>query len=414
MSRIVIVGAGLAGMRAAERLRELGHPGEVVVLGSETSMPYHRPALSKQFLTGELSVADLRIESFDDLDVGWRLDTPVSQLDPGRRVLHLPGGEELGYDGLIIATGVEARRMPGAPHGHPRVVTLRTVADAKRIQRALAGNRAPVVMLGSGFTGCEITATLRSIGRDVTIVGRTDPLMGNLLGAELGYYITDLHERRGVNLELGSTITDWAPGPRNITVRLSNGRVIEAACVVVAVGSVPAVRWLRDSGVPVADGVVCDETCHVSGFEDMMAAGDVASWPNLRFDTRPRRTEHWTNATEMGRAAAENLLAGRSAARPFQPVPRFWSEQHGLHIQAAGVPALGTERVTQPGAPLARSVTQYLHNGRLMGVVGFDNAAAVLSYADDLTKLGPLARGETRAPAAAGRRRSFLESVRSA
>jgi len=413
MNRVVIVGAGLAGMRAAERLRELGFPGEVILIGAETSMPYHRPALSKQFLTGEQSEADLEIESFDDLDVLWRLDTPVSQLDPGRRMLHLPGGEELRYDGLIIATGVEARRMRGAPNGHPRVITLRTIADARRIQRALAGNRAPTVVLGSGFTGCEITATLRSIGREVTIVGRTDPLMANLLGDELGMHITDLHTRRGVNLELGTTIEDWAPGPRSIVVRLSNGRVIDAACVVVAVGSAPTVRWLRESGVPVEDGVVCEATCHVVGFDDMVAAGDVASWPNLRFSTKARRTEHWTNANEMGRAAAESLLAGRSGAEPFMPVPRFWSEQHGLHIQAAGIPALGTDRIAEPGVPVSRSVTQYVHNGRLMGVVGFDSAAAVLSFAEDLAQLKPLTPGGTIA-ATPGRRRSFMESIRSA
>jgi NADPH-dependent 2,4-dienoyl-CoA reductase/sulfur reductase-like enzyme len=294
------------------------------------------------------------------------------------------------------------------------VITVRTVADTKRIQRALAGNRAPVVVLGSGFTGSEVAATLRSIGRDVTIVSRSGPLMGNLLGEELGGYLTDLHVRRGVNVESETTIADWAPGTRGIVVRLTNGRMIDAACVVVAVGSVPAVRWLRDSGVPVDDGVVCDPTCHVAGFDDMVAAGDVASWPNLRFDTRPRRTEHWTNAIEMGRAAAENLLAGRSAATPFMPVPRFWSEQHGLHIQAAGIPVLGAERVRQPGASLGRSVTHYLHDGRLMGVVGLDSAASVLAYADDLSRLAPLARSASQAVAGTGRRRSFLESIRSA
>lgn len=412
MSRIAIVGAGLAGLRAAERLRELGYSEEVVVLGAETSAPYHRPALSKQFLTGEMHESDLEVEPIEQVDAIWRLGTPVSQLDPGRRVLYLPGGELLRYDGLIITTGVEARRMAGGHHGHPRVVTMRTVADAAKLQHALAGNRGPTVVLGTGFTGCEIASTLRSMGREVVLVGRSSPLMGGLLGPELGTRLTDLHRRRGVDLELGATVHAWAPGRHGVGIRLSTERVIEAVCVVVAVGSVPIIAWLRDSGLPTDDGIVCDETCHVSGFDDIVAAGDVAQWPNLRFDTRPRRIEHWTNAIEMGRAAAESLLAGRSSARPFMPVPRFWSEQHGLHIQAAGIPHLGTQRtVLSSGSGGRQSVTGYLQDGRMMGVVGFDSAAAVLSYCADLARQEPVTRrrGGLRDSTT---RRSFMAVVR--
>ncbi|MBW4718103.1 FAD-dependent oxidoreductase [Saccharothrix sp. SC076] len=391
-------------MRAAERLRELGHAGEIVVIGAEGGLPYHRPALSKQFLTGSLSAAELEITPLDDLDALWRAATPVSALDHRRRVLHLPGGEELRYDGLVIATGVEARRLNGGQHGHQRVVALRTIADAKRLHRALAGNRLPVVVLGTGFTGCEIASSLRSMARDVVLVGRSSALMANLLGPELGGRLTDLHRRNGVGLALGTTVEQWSPGPRSVVVRLSDERVIEAACVVVAVGSVPAVSWLRDAGVTIDDGVVCDETCHVVGLEDVVAAGDVAQWPNTRFDPRPRRVEHWTNAIEMGRAAAESLLAGRASAVPFTPVPRFWSEQHGTRIQAAGVPALGTATVALRSG--GRGVTGYVRDGRLVGVVGFDSSAAVLAHAD------LLAREPVRVQAP--RRVSFLRAVRAA
>ncbi|GGP68127.1 NAD(P)/FAD-dependent oxidoreductase [Saccharothrix coeruleofusca] len=411
MSRIAVVGAGLAALRAAERLRELGYTDEIVILGAEHTMPYHRPALSKQFLTGALAAAELEIEPLDELDAVWRLGTPVSQLDTGRRVLHLPGGEELSYDGLIIATGVDARRTNGGQHGHQRVVTLRTLADGKRLQRALAGNRYPVVVLGSGFTGCEIASSLRSMSREVVVVGRGDSLMANLLGPELGRQLTDLHRAHDVTLELGTTVEEWAPGTKSVRLRLTNGRAYEAACVVVAVGSVPTVAWLRDAGLPLDDGVVCDATCHVVGLEDVVAAGDVAKWPNLRFDERPRRVEHWTNAIEMGRAAAENLLAGRASATPFMPVPRFWSEQHGLRIQAAGVPALGPERVAlRPRDTSGRSVTGYVRDGRLMGVVGFDSSAAVLAYADQLVDRPPVTAA-TSAPRPQ-RRVSFLQAVR--
>lgn len=414
MTRIVIVGVGLAGMRAAERLREIGFSDEIVMLGAEPRMPYHRPALSKQFLTGAMKLPDLAIEPLDDLAAVWRLDTPVSRLDHQRRTVHLPGDEELGYDGLVIATGVEARRQSGGQHGHPRVVVLRTVADAQRLQRALAGNRLPVVVLGSGFTGCEIASSLRSMAREVTLVGRSTGLMANLLGPELGRELAELHSHHEVDLELGVTVADWdLRSARSVGVRLSNDRVIEAACVVVAVGSVPAVGWLRDSGVPIDDGVVCEATCHVAGFDDVVAAGDVAQWPNLRFDSTPRRIEHWTNASEMGRAAAESLLAGRASAQPFTPVPRFWSEHHGLRIQAAGVPAIGEERVLlRPASPGNRSVTGYVRGRQVVGIVGFNSSAAVLAYADELIYEQPRAPA-TSSPRGRGRRVSFLQAVRS-
>jgi NADPH-dependent 2,4-dienoyl-CoA reductase/sulfur reductase-like enzyme len=388
--RIVVVGAGLAGMRAAERLRERGFAGEIVILGTETSMPYHRPALTKQFLTGALPAAELDIEPLEDLDAVWRLGTSVSRLDLRRRILHLPGTEELRYDGLVIATGMEARRVTGGQHGNPRIVVLRTIADARQLQRALAGNRDPVVVMGTGFIAGEVASSLRAMERDVTLVGRSAVLQKDVLGLELGSRLTQLHRERGVVLELGATIEEWAPGPRTVGLKLSNGKHIKAAAVVVALGTVPAVGWLRDSGVPVDNGVLCDETCHVTGLDDVVAAGDVARWPNQRFDEESRRVEHWTNAIEMGRAAAENLLAGRDAATPFTPIPRFWSEQHGLRIQAAGMPGLGKEQVAlRPKSRGGQSVTGFLRDGRVMGVVGFNSSAAVHAYADELIQQRP-------------------------
>ena len=385
LPRIVVVGAGIAGLCAAERLRELGFDGEVVIVGSESTMPVHRPMLSKQFLTGELTAADVLTAPSESLDATWRLNTSVSQLDPRRRVVHLPGGEELEYDGLVIASGVEPRRHPGGMNGNPRVVVVRTRADTRKMRNLLDRSREQVVVIGSGFIGCEVASSLRSMDRSVTIVGRTKVLMNNLLDNDLATRLTDLHRRNKVRLELGVSVRSWAGGASRAELLLSTGRSLGASCVVVAIGSVPAVAWLRDSGARLDNGIVCEATCHVEGMEDVVAAGDVASWPNLRFDEKPRRVEHWTNAIEMGRAAAESLLSGRESATPFTPVPRFWSEQHGLRIQAVGMPSVGTDHVSLDQTSASeRSLTGHMRDGRLTGVVGFDRSVAVLDYGKKL------------------------------
>jgi NADPH-dependent 2,4-dienoyl-CoA reductase/sulfur reductase-like enzyme len=283
------------------------------------------------------------------------------------------------------------------------------------LKRALSGNRHPVAVIGTGFTGCEVASSLREIGRDVIVVGRSSTLMSSLLGPELGQQLTDLHRHHEVNLELGVTVEGWAHGTHSVGLRLSNGKTVEAACVVVAVGSVPTVEWLRDADVKIDNGVVCDATCHVAGLDDVVAAGDVAVWPNLRFDHRARQNDHWLNAIEMGRAAAENLLAGRHSARPFMPVPRFWSEQHGVRIHAVGVPALGTRRVAlQDRSRGGRSVTGYVRDGRLMGVVGFNSSAAVVAYADELNRQEPVTSTDQSMEQAPRRRMSFQEAARAA
>ncbi|MFI9383533.1 NAD(P)/FAD-dependent oxidoreductase [Kutzneria sp. NPDC052558] len=406
LPRIVVVGAGIAGLCSAERLRELGFDGEIVIIGAEPTLPVHRPSLSKQFLTGELAAKDVLTAPADDLDATWRLNTSVSQLDSRRRIVHLPGGEELDYDGLIIASGVEPRRHPGGLNGHPRAAVIRTRADTRRLRQLLDGSREQVVVIGTGFIGCEVASSLRHMDHPVTVVGRASALMSNLLDSDLATRLTDLHRRNRVRLELGVKVESWAAGSARIDLLLSSGRSLSAACVIVAIGSAPAVSWLRDSGATLDNGVVCESTCHVRGMEDVVAAGDVASWPNLRFDTTPRRVEHWTNAIEMGRAAAESLLSGRESASPFTPIPRFWSEQHGLRIQAAGMPAVGTERVSlDPASTSERSLTGYLLEGELAGVIGFDRSAAVLNYAKELQNKALVTAGARPRPAQlAGRR----------
>lgn len=388
--RVVVVGAGLAGLRAAERLRELGFNGELTIVGAEATPPYHRPALSKQLLTGAMKPADLMLPAYREIGAKWRLNTPVQYLVPQKRTVRLPGGEDLEYDGLIIATGMEARRIPGVPYHDPRVLGLRTMQDALDIERAVSASRGPVAIVGGGFTGCEIACSMRHLNREVTIVGRSPNLLGNVLGPQLGEWMTGMHRDHHVDLALETSVRHWVPRPDGIEMHLSDGTFMLASCAIVVAGTVPATSWLRGSGLPLDDGVVCEPTCHVVGAEDVVAAGDVAQWPNLRFDDKPRRLEHWLNAVEMGRAAAENLMAGRAAAKPFTPMPRFWTEQFGVRIMAAGVPKMGTETISL-GTPEQGNgtVVGYVDDGRLMGVIGIDSPGAVVTWTETVLRHNP-------------------------
>ncbi|MEA5365663.1 FAD-dependent oxidoreductase [Amycolatopsis sp., V23-08] len=384
--RIVIAGAGLAGLRAAERVRELGFDGEVVVIGAEPDIAYHRPALSKSLLTGAVSRADTLLADPLEVDAEWRFATAVTGLSPNRQVVHL-ADEELRYDGLVIATGVEPRRLPGAPHGHPRVVVVRTLSDTIALQRALLTSPGPVAVVGDGLIGCEVASSLREMGRDVVLFGRPRALLADVLGPDIGEWLTALHTARGVRLELGTTIRRWRPAPAGVGIEFADGRAIDVAAVVVAVGSVPAVSWLRGAKLPLDDGVVCGPTCHVVGSSTIVAAGDVARWPNLRFGPVPQRDQHWLNAVEMSRAAAANLLAGPQGSPAFTPVPRYWSEQHGVRIQVAGRPMLGTDTVLlESPAPGTRPITGFVRDGVLVGLIGLDSPAAVVHWTAELAR----------------------------
>lgn len=391
--RIVVVGGGQAGLRAAERLRELGFAGELVLVGAERRQPYHRPALSKQLLTGEQQPRDLTLRSHTPLDVTWRRGAIALRLDPRRHVLELPGDEEIRYDGLVIASGAQAKHLPGSPRHDPRVHVLRTLGDALALRRTITGCDGRIVVVGGGFIACEIASTARELGAEVTIVSRSTALLGRVVGDRVGERMAELHRANGVKVELGVEVAHWLTQPYGVGMHLTNGKLVVGGAVVLAVGSTPAVQWLRGSGLTLEDGVLCRPTCHVVGANDVVAAGDAARWPNLRFEATPRRIEHWLNAVEMGRAAAESLLAGPTEARPFTPLPRFWSEQHALRIQAAGMPMLGHDTVRLTGRDGGRGITGYVRNGRLIGIVGVDNPRGMLHWTAELKR--ELRRPET-------------------
>ena len=357
LNRVVIVGASLAGLNAAETLRADGYEGRITLIGDEPFEPYDRPPLSKQLLTGEWDADRLPLRSPEELAA---LDLELLSVRAATALkfdgrdaglngsVHLEGGEPVPFDGLIIATGARALTLPFGER-LAGVHTLRSREDALRIRSAFESGESgesggKVVVIGAGFIGSEIASSARARGLDVAVVeAQSQPMLGPL-GEELGAWAADLHRGAGVELHCNATVDDFLGTRRVEGVRLESGAVIEADAVVVGVGVRPNVEWLDGSGLTIGDGVVCDQFCRAAPM--IYAAGDVARWPNGLFGpfaySTPQRTmriEHWTNAVEQGMAAARNLLREHrgEALEPYSPTPYFWSDQHGLSIMASGV-----------------------------------------------------------------------------
>ncbi|MFD5012730.1 NAD(P)/FAD-dependent oxidoreductase [Streptomyces chartreusis] len=325
MRRIVVVGASAAGLAAAETLRREGYDGTLTLIGDEPLGPYDRPPLSKQLLAGEWEPRRLDLRTPDDLaglDLDLRLGVPATGLRLADTEVDLGDGSSVPYDGLIIATGVRPRRLPGAG-GH----VLRTLDDAMRLRERLVPGRR-LVVVGAGFLGAEAAAVARRLGCEVTLLEPAAVPLAHAVGARVGEMLTDAHRERGVDLRCGVTVTEVT----GHGVRLADGELVEADEVLTAVGSLPNTDWLGGSGLTVGDGVVCDEYCGAA--RNVCVAGDVARWFNPLFG-RSMRIEHRTNAAEQGMAAARNLLRPE-ARKPFAPVPYFWSDQYDMKIQAYG------------------------------------------------------------------------------
>jgi NADPH-dependent 2,4-dienoyl-CoA reductase/sulfur reductase-like enzyme len=343
---VVVVGASAAGLTAAETLRRDGFEGRLTVIGDEPHAPYDRPPLSKQVLRGEWErerVALRAQESLDALDVDWLLGTRAQRLDVGARTVELGDGTRVPFDGLVVATGVRPRRLPFG-HDLDGVHVLRGVDDAWELREALQ-ERPPVVVVGAGFLGAEAAAVARELGCAVTIVDPLDAPMVRQLGAGMADRVARLHIDRGVDLRCGTGVVGFTEDDGRVTgVRLGDGTGIPARVVVVAIGSVPEVDWLRDSGLPVGDGLLCDEYCEAA--PGIVGAGDVASGIHPRFGRI--RVEHRMNATEQGMAAARTLLGHRT---PFAPIPYFWTDQYDSRIQVYGRISTDIEFTVVDGDP---------------------------------------------------------------
>lgn len=367
LAQVVVVGASAAGLTAAETLRREGYSGGLRIVGDEVHAPYDRPPLSKQVLRGTWEparVALRREDALAGLDVEWLLGRTATGLDTGARKVTLSDGEVLGYDGLVVATGVTPRALPQR-HELAGVHLLRTLDDALALRAGLLSAKSAVV-IGAGFLGAEAASVARELGLAVTLVDPLPAPMIRQLGARMGGLLAELHVRHGVDLRAGVGVTGLVGHDGRVTgVGLEGGTVVPADLVLVAIGSVPAVGWLAGSGLSLGNGVDCDELCQAA--PGVVAAGDVASWAHPELGRV--RVEHRMNATEQGTAAAKTLLGKGS---PFLPVPYFWTDQYDVKVQAYGLPSQDAEFEVVAGDPA---------DGRFAAVYGVDGrVTAALSW----------------------------------
>jgi 3-phenylpropionate/trans-cinnamate dioxygenase ferredoxin reductase component len=331
----VIVGASLAGAKAAEQLREKGFDGRIVLVGSEADRPYERPPLSKEYLEGRSEREKVYVHPSDfyaDNEIEWRSQTTVTAIDPAASTVTLQPGGELSYDKLLLATGAEPRRLdiPGADLAE--IHYLRSIEDSDALRDRLTSGRR-VAVVGAGWIGSEVAATARQRGAEVTLI---DPLSlpnERIFGSEIGEFYRDVHAAHGVNLELGEGCSGFEGDDNGAVagVRLDSGRRVDCDLVVVGVGVAPRDGLARDAGLTVDNGVVVDEHLQ-SSVPTIYAAGDVANFPHAFFGAR-MRIEHWSNALNGGPAAARAMLGDQAA---YDRIPYFFSDQYDVGMEYSG------------------------------------------------------------------------------
>lgn len=394
MQDVVVVGGGLAGFRFAQGLREAGYDGRVTIVSDEKHLPYDRPPLSKQLLAGTYTEEQCALPG-DAPDVTWVLGRRAERLDRERRVVILDDGAEVAYDGLLIATGRRARSWNG-PMPASGVHTLRDLEDTAAFRSAIDAD-AKVVIVGAGFIGCEVAATLRKEGVDVTIVDVASHPMP-VMGPEVGARAATIHEAQGVRFRLGRGVAGFEGDDRVTGVRLEDGELLEATVVLVAVGSVPNSEWFVDAGLSMDRGVVvCDANCTVLDAEgqpvpEIVAAGDIAAWPHHHGEGAVC-IEHWSNARDMADLAARNLLLPLDERTPMAAtasVPTFWSDQYDVKIKSAGfLRAVDAWTIVAEDPEKPSLLAEGHRNGELVGAIAFNMNRSIIGYQRQLAAPAP-------------------------
>jgi 3-phenylpropionate/trans-cinnamate dioxygenase ferredoxin reductase subunit len=357
-----IVGASLAGAKAAETLREEGFDGRIVLVGAEPERPYERPSLSKDYLRGEAERSTIYVHEasfYADHDIELRVGERVVSLDPGRSELALDAGERLTYDRLLLSTGAEPRRLTIPGSELAGIHHLRTVADSDALRERLDGG-GKLVVVGAGWIGVEVAASARQRGLDVTVIGRGSVPLEPVLGAEVGAIYRDLHVEQGVDMLMGNGAVAFEGDGRVERVRTLDGRLIDCDLVVVGIGAQPRTELAAAAGLAVGNGILVDARLRTSA-PGIFAAGDVAG--QLHPTLGRLRVEHWDNALHQGPAAAQSMLGAMAS---YARVPYFFSDQYDVGMEYSGH-ATSWDQVVLRGDPARREfIAFWLGEGRVL------------------------------------------------
>jgi 3-phenylpropionate/trans-cinnamate dioxygenase ferredoxin reductase subunit len=382
---MVIIGANLAGGVAAITLRDEGFTGQVVLIGAEPHPPYERPPLSKKYLQGQKSLAEITLRPlafYAERNIETRLGVRARRVDPQARVVELENGEHISYDKVLIATGVRNRQLPLPGANLPGIYSLRDVADADAIrQEGVAGRKA--VLVGMGFIGSEVAATLRQLGVEVAVVEPLKIPLAHILGQEVGRVFESFHREHGVQMYFEDLVTRFEGDGRVRRVITQQGRQLECNFVVVGVGVEPVTEVVAGSGVKLDNGIVVDEYCQTN-IDGIYAAGDVARHYHPLVG-RHIRVEHYQNAISQGQAAARNMLG---QAQAYAEVHWFWSDQYDYNIQYAGFHGEWDEFVVRGSLEQRDFVGFYLQNQRI-------GAAVAINRPKDVRLAMPLIQAKT-------------------
>lgn len=390
--RIVIVGASLAGLRAAEMLRIEGFTGSLTMIGDEPHEPYDRPPLSKQVQTGWIGSHETTLPRRLDIKADWKMGAAATGLDLERKKISLADGQEVEFDRVLITTGVRARPWPvEAEAGLDGVFVLRTREDATGLRQRLMAEPRRVLVIGSGFTGSEVASVCTELGVPVTVAeAGPGPLFG-ALGGVISRIAADIMRQKGVDLRCGTKVTSLEGDSGQLRrAHLSDGSTIDVDVAVVALGGIRNVEWLENSGLAVGVwGLACDAGCRAfdaAGLvtDDVFVAGDVARSPQPMFGYQFVTLEHWGNAVTQAEVAAHNMISSETDRWPHLEVPVFWSLQFGNNIKSVGVPPIADQiAITQGSVADRQFVAAYGYKGRVVGAVSF-NQGRWLDYYETL------------------------------